>query len=170
MSYYDEEFYGAPSEFDMQVEEFKSMLSNAVRDQFKAEMERLQKENQELQEVKRNWESIQREYSAKYRQLDLDRQNMERQVRRERLDFRYQRDYSFIRVDRNFEQPFITDPDVIKEVCILGLKVYTQSGADVYSISIQRRGDSENGDEYKITYYVVEDRELYVAKDDEWGR
>lgn len=85
MGYYDEDFYDVPGEFDAQVEEFKQSLAASVQSEILADMEGLKKENAELQEVKKNWESLQGEYASKVRQLDLDRQNLERSVRREWL-------------------------------------------------------------------------------------
>lgn len=85
MSYYDEDFYYEPSEFEQQVDEIKQALMNSVRDEFKAEMERLRKENAELQEVKRNLEVIKREYNQKVVELDMQKRNLKSEVRRERL-------------------------------------------------------------------------------------
>lgn len=85
MSYYDEEFYHEPSEFDQQVEEFKQSILGAVKDEYKAEMERLKKENQELQVVKENFENIKMVYKNKERQLENERNDLERKIRNERL-------------------------------------------------------------------------------------
>lgn len=85
MNYYDEDFYHEPSEFEMQIEEFKSSLLNSVQDEYKRKMEELQKENAELQEVKKNFESIKRDFANKERQLQIERNDSERKVRNERL-------------------------------------------------------------------------------------
>lgn len=85
MSYYDEDFYCEPSEFDQQVDEFKQSILVAVKDEFKAEMERLKKENQELQKVKENFKSIQQDFKNKHRQLENERNDLERKIRNERL-------------------------------------------------------------------------------------
>ncbi len=85
MSIYDEDFYSEPNEFDRQIEEFKRSLLTAVKTEFTEEMERLKTENAALQKVKRDFDSIQREYKEKQRQLQYDRENMERTVRKERL-------------------------------------------------------------------------------------
>jgi hypothetical protein len=79
--YHDDEFFYEPSEFDQQVNEFKLALMNSVKDEFKTEMERLRNENEELQRVKRDWESIQKEYANKHRQLEYDKSQLERTVR-----------------------------------------------------------------------------------------
>ncbi|SCY99271.1 MULTISPECIES: hypothetical protein [unclassified Lysinibacillus] len=85
MSYYDEDFYHEPSEFEMQIEQFKSSLLDSVKDEYKQQMENLQKENAELQEVKENFEAIKRDFANKERQLQIERNDLERKVRRERL-------------------------------------------------------------------------------------
>ncbi|AJG62191.1 MULTISPECIES: hypothetical protein [Bacillus] len=85
MSCYDEEFYHEPSEFEQQVDELKETLMNAVKDEFKEEMDRLRKENAELQEVKKNMKEIEQDYKRKSFDLDWKKKNLETTVRRERL-------------------------------------------------------------------------------------
>ena len=85
MSYYDEEFYNEPSEFEIQVDEFKSSLLKSVKNDFIAEMDRLKKENEELQVIKANFEEIKSEYKKKEYDLALERKSLESKVRRERL-------------------------------------------------------------------------------------
>ena len=85
MSCYDDEFYREPSEFEMQIEELKNSLLDAVKSEYVEEMERLRKENAELQKVKKDWENIQSEFSAKHRQLENEKRQLESKVRRERL-------------------------------------------------------------------------------------
>lgn len=86
MSYYDEDFYYEPSEFEQQVDELKETLMNSVKDEFKEEMERLKKENAELQEVKLNMKKIEQDYADKKRKLDWERQDLKVTVRRERIN------------------------------------------------------------------------------------
>lgn len=85
MSYYDEEFYNEPSEFEQQVDSFKLALVNSVKAEFEAEMEKLRTENAELQVIKTNFNQIKNGYQTKERQLEIDRENMVRTVRGERL-------------------------------------------------------------------------------------
>lgn len=82
---FGDEFYNEPSEFDIQMDAFKETLLNAVKDEYKAEMERLRKENSELQEVKQNFDQIKREYNQKTVELDMAKRNLKNEVRRERL-------------------------------------------------------------------------------------
>lgn len=84
--YYDQEdFYNEPSEFDQQIDEFKSNLLKAVKEEYINEMEQLRKENAELQEVKKNFKQIQQDYDNKKRDLEIERNDLNRKVRRERL-------------------------------------------------------------------------------------
>ena len=52
MSYYYDDFYNEPSEFDEKMEELKESLAGAVKSEFLEEMERLKKENKKLQGIK----------------------------------------------------------------------------------------------------------------------
>ncbi|CAH1205768.1 hypothetical protein PAECIP111893_02413 [Paenibacillus plantiphilus] len=83
--YYDDEFYGEPSEFDQQIDEFKQSLLNAVKEEYKAEMERLQKENEELQDTKSRLEEIEYEHRRKLNELDSAKRDALNIVRREKL-------------------------------------------------------------------------------------
>ena len=86
MSYYDEDFYNTPGEFEEKLEELKESLAVSIKVEFMSEMMRLKKENDELQIVKRDWVAIQNEYAAKSRQLEYECDQLEQKVRRERLD------------------------------------------------------------------------------------
>lgn len=83
--YDDTDFYTEASEFDRQVDEFKESLMKGVKAEFIEEMESLRKENAELQSVKSNLKSIKEDYERKERDLNVKKQNLESQVRRERL-------------------------------------------------------------------------------------
>lgn len=85
MSYYEEDFYNEPSEFDNMVEDFKLSLIQSVKEDFQLKMERLTKENKELQEVKANFDKIQKDFKQKELQLERERNDLERKVRNERL-------------------------------------------------------------------------------------
>jgi hypothetical protein len=85
MDWYEEDFYNEPSEFEIAIEQFKATLMKSVKDEYVAEMERLRKENEELQDVKRNFEKIKSDYITKERQLEFERNNIKGEVRRERL-------------------------------------------------------------------------------------
>lgn len=83
--YYEDDFYDEPNEFEQQIEEFKKGLASCVKSEFIDEMDRLRKENAELQSVKENWEAIKSEYVKKQNQLHGEKSKLETTVRRERL-------------------------------------------------------------------------------------
>lgn len=84
--YYDEDFYCEPSEFDQQVENFKTSLANAVKDEFKTEMERLRKENAELQDIKKRFSEITSEHQAKLNELNREKSQIALKLKNARLD------------------------------------------------------------------------------------
>lgn len=64
-----EDFYDEPSEFELQIADFKSALADAVRADIKEKIERLEKENEELREyrnLKEEHERILRNKVAEY--------------------------------------------------------------------------------------------------------
>lgn len=82
---WDDEFYNEPSGFDIQVDAFKQTLLNTVKDEYKAEMEQLRKENAELQDVKMRMVEIEKEHNQKMYEIDRMKTNLKMEVRRERL-------------------------------------------------------------------------------------
>lgn len=85
MGYYDTEFYDEPSEFDVMMHEFKQSLLADVKKEYVDEMNRLRKENAELQDVKLNFSDIKSDYSKKKNELEREYQDLKGKVRRERL-------------------------------------------------------------------------------------
>lgn len=85
MSYYDENFYQEPSEFEMMVNELRATLLKSVKEEYINEMDRLREENKELQEIKKNFEQIKRDYEKKKREVATEYEVKKSQVRRERL-------------------------------------------------------------------------------------
>lgn len=68
--WYDDDFYNEPSEFEMQLNELKENLSKSVKSEFLEEMERLRKENKNLQGIKEHFEQIKRDYEKKKAECD----------------------------------------------------------------------------------------------------
>ena len=61
--YYDyDDYWGDPSEFEQQVEEFKDALRNSVKDEIKEKIASLEKELAELNEFKKDKNKINQEY------------------------------------------------------------------------------------------------------------
>lgn len=86
MSYYYDDFYDEPTEFDEQIEEFKESLMGSIKDEYIDKMKRLEKENQELQEVKKNFEKIQMEYERKKAEYDRAIQNAKLEVKKATME------------------------------------------------------------------------------------
>ena len=82
--YYDD-FYDEPSEFDMQIEEFKESLRAAVKEEFQERMKKLEEENNELREIKKNWNEKIRELDNKKLEMNRAIRNAKDEARRERL-------------------------------------------------------------------------------------
>ncbi|MES9718973.1 hypothetical protein, partial [Bacillus safensis] len=83
--FYEDEFYNEPNEFEKQINEFKESLLKSVKQEYLSEMEQLKKENKELQVVRENLDTIEKEYKEKSRRLDWERHNMERELKNKRL-------------------------------------------------------------------------------------
>lgn len=66
--YYEEDFWGEPSEFEQQVEEFKDALKNSVKEEIKEKIASLEKELAELKEFKKDKNKIIQEYENKVRE------------------------------------------------------------------------------------------------------
>lgn len=85
MHYYDEEFYHEPSEFEQKMDELKESLAESIKEEWIVRMKKLGEENAELQGIKKDFDKIKADYENKERQLNYERQDLERKVRRERL-------------------------------------------------------------------------------------
>ncbi|QJT70442.1 hypothetical protein [Microcystis phage MaeS] len=81
---YEEDFY-EPSEFEIMFAQMKDALLNSVKEEYIAEMVAIKKENQELQEIKKNFEALKRDFNNKKRELEMEYQTLKSNVRRERL-------------------------------------------------------------------------------------
>ncbi|SDX04870.1 hypothetical protein [Paenibacillus sp. PDC88] len=80
----DEQFY-EPSPYDGHIETLIQAIRADVKEGIISEMNRLKKENAELQDVKRDFEAIKREYEQKKIELEYAKHNVKNEVRRERL-------------------------------------------------------------------------------------
>lgn len=82
-----EEFYDEGLHyFDEQIEEFKDGLRKTVKEEFLKKMERLEKENLELQEVKNNWCKIKEELEDEKRTYEINEDKMKRDIARMKID------------------------------------------------------------------------------------
>ena len=83
MEYYD--FYDETTEFDQQIDEFKKSLMFGVKQEFLDRLNNLEKENQELKEIKNNWISLVQEYENKKYMLEQEKLNAKTEARNQRL-------------------------------------------------------------------------------------
>lgn len=81
-----DDFYYEPSEYDMLVDDFKRALMKSVKEEFLQEMNRLQKENEELKEIKNNWQKLEKEYKQKEKDLNWKLEQEQNQIARKRLN------------------------------------------------------------------------------------
>lgn len=70
MSWYEDDFYNEPSEFELQMEKFKEGLAKSVKSEFLEEMERLKEENRNLHGIKEHFEQIKGDYERKKSECD----------------------------------------------------------------------------------------------------
>lgn len=80
-----DEFYDEPSEFDMQIEEWKDTLRECVKKEYKEEMERLRRENAELRDIKKNWQEKIGELEAEKFKLKAATRDAENKAKKARL-------------------------------------------------------------------------------------
>ena len=184
MSYYEDDFY-YPSEFEMMMEEFKNTLRNSVRDEIKEELDMLRKENEDLSEIKSQWDELQREYKFKISELERIKDNLKREVRKERLseimdDFKtvlYKVSYNTTKLDKcdkcddyrmiNYITPLGREA---KEECHCKkpVKVYSVKEAFLYSFM-----DNVNNfyPRYLIHHNSIGSKfELFDFDDDDFGK
>ena len=80
-----DDFYYEPSEFEMQIEEWKESLRESVKKEYKEEMERLRKENAELRDIKKNWQEKIGEFEAEKFKLKTATRDAENKAKKARL-------------------------------------------------------------------------------------
>lgn len=97
MSYYDyEDYYDEPSEFEKQIEEFKYSLYEVVKQEHVNTLKRLEKENQELQEIKKNWKALEDEYKSKIRELENEKSKLKLNAKKMRLEELFEGEFNTI--------------------------------------------------------------------------
>ena len=77
--------YYEPSEFDEVMEEFKASIVDNVKQEIKDKIDRLEKENAELREIRDNWQQIKNEHDRMMRDLRLEKENAKKQAEKARL-------------------------------------------------------------------------------------
>lgn len=77
--YYDyDDYFGEPNEFEMQIEEFKDALRNAIKDEIKGRIANLERELAELKEFRDERFKFIREYEAKIREAQKEASDAKR--------------------------------------------------------------------------------------------
>ena len=83
MSYYDEDFYQEPSEFDELMEDLKANLASKVKTEISDELTLLRTENAELRDKVKNLNRLEREVAAAKRDYEQRAKNAEREAKAE---------------------------------------------------------------------------------------
>ena len=83
--YYDD-FYNEPSEADIYIEELKDKIRTEVKEDIINELEKLRKENKELQDVKNNINKLEKEYNQKKNELEKEYQEKQRTLMKRPLN------------------------------------------------------------------------------------
>lgn len=178
----EEDFFEESLEFAEQVIALKDAMSKSIKGNILYEMERLKRENEELQKVKRDWEAIKREHAEKARQFESARKNLEDTVRRERLDtllepLRIIRFRAVVenklgpkcdKCDDNREVEYITPLGRKKKEdceCNVRKRVYQPEEYLVSEFSTERNGQQLNI-WYKRSRYADSDHEVYDSRTD----
>lgn len=82
-----EDFYNqGPSDFDIAIEEFKEGLRKTVKKEILDEMARLKKENEELQDVRKNFEQIKQDYERKKKHFEDEEHNLTYTLARKKIN------------------------------------------------------------------------------------
>lgn len=82
---YDEEYYYEPSQADMIMAEYQEKLKEALKDSVKNYIENVKKENEKLKKDNEKLQKLVAEIEDKERELEYQKSNLMREVRRERL-------------------------------------------------------------------------------------
>lgn len=102
-----DEFYDEPSEFDIQIEDWKNTLRESVKKEYKEEMERLRKENAELYDIKKEWKERIAELDRKKYEMEKTILEAEKKAKKARLNelleplretaYGYEYEYNYVR-------------------------------------------------------------------------
>lgn len=166
---YDDEdgFYDNYNEFDAQIKEFQQGLVKGVKQQFLDKLNQLTEENAHLQGIADRMQEIEREHKAKLRELDEEKMNLLRKVRRERISelfsekkfIMYRADYDMVPVDKCSEcdekrQIHFLSPQGIAVhancICNKSNKVYHTRTDVAYEINIHNMEKNSPNVWYKV--------------------
>jgi len=74
------------SEMDQFLDELKQTALKNAKEEFLQKMERLEKENNKLQEVKKNWQQLKLEIEREKENYKFDKDKLEREIARKKID------------------------------------------------------------------------------------
>lgn len=151
-----DDFY-EPSEYDMMVEEFKTTLRKSIAKEWVDKMNKLEKENSELQEIKRNFENIKRDYENKKLQCEIEKERVIKDAKRMRLKelmqdvqksyWKLSWIYAYTKKCNkcNENRKIIFKSPSGKEYsenckCSIGKQIYVPMRVDIYEISLRNIG------------------------------
>lgn len=173
MCYWNEEDYFEPGEFDEEIEDLKEKLRNSVKQETKDTIEKLRKENQELQSIKKNFEAIKSDFEKKKHEYEIAMRDAEYKAKQARLselmennkvivygvesEYLYKKKCDKCDISRNIQ---ITLPSgrVVDDrcKCNVTMEVYKPKQYELYELS-QRVGKREVHAWYKKKTGTVSD-------------
>ncbi|MCI8843860.1 MAG: DUF3987 domain-containing protein [Oscillospiraceae bacterium] len=170
MSYYDEDFYTEPCEFEEQIEELKAALASSVQQKFLDEMDALRKENKSLREFRDKKEAYERELAQVKQQYKTKMRDAEMNADRKKLKdllsgvstIGYRVGYKYIQGPKcdkceNDRKIHFTSPSgrKMKEDCLCARRTVNYYPTEVSLVSFYAR------DEVSSVYYEMkqEDRD-----------
>ena len=80
------EDYYEPSEFDILMDGFKDSIRENVKQEIKEKIERLEKENAELRDVKEKWEDVKRYHEEAICELKREKERVRKELESEKIN------------------------------------------------------------------------------------
>lgn len=80
------EDYYEPSEFDILMDGFKDSIRENVKQEIKDKIERLEKENAELRDVKEKWEDVKRYHEEAICELKREKERVRKELESEKIN------------------------------------------------------------------------------------
>lgn len=184
MSYYDEDYYSEPSEFDQKVEEFKEMLADSVKKEHADEMARLRNEVARLKGQTLNLRKLEQEASRAKADAEAAKRVAEHEGKREFAKMKFKELIEELgetkycvgwkfkdspKCDECEEDRYITfktPQDVVMRArCICYKRTAVYEVQEQYVVEIQRNRDSSRKRDFNLWYEAkpgIRDDEDYV--------
>lgn len=170
--------YDEPSEFEMQIDEWKETLRSEVKKEYQEEMARLKEENTKLMDIKNNWNKKVSELEKEKAKVTLAIRTAEKEAKKMRLrelleDFTkqawgYKYNYEYIRekcdkCDKDgyihYKSPQGRD---VKEKCDCREQICSYSPVEAEIVEFKGRRDIKIYFEYKRNNYGDGDNDNYT--------